>query len=96
MFILMGNEAIMLQLSPWADPCNMLFMHCMPSVNCMKEMVSWCSSRRIGYSKYPRHQSPQGALNEADLQNLNIDHMNSITKNEVACRVTNTLIDTGQ
>ena len=36
------------------------------------------------------------ALNEADLQNLNIDHMNSITKNEVACRVTNTLIDTGQ
>ena len=36
------------------------------------------------------------ALNEADLQNLNIDHMNSITENEVACRVTNTLIDTGQ
>lgn len=67
MFILTGDEAIVLQLSLRADPCNTLFMHCMSSVKCMKEMVLWCCSRRIGHSKYPWHQSPQGALNEAGL-----------------------------
>ena len=90
MFILIGNEAIVLQLSLRADPYNVLFMRCIPSVKCMKEMVSWCCSRRIW------HQSPQGALNEADLQNLNMNHMSLINKNEVACRVTNMVTDTRQ
>lgn len=99
LFVLTGNEAVMLQLSVRANPRNMLFTHSVPSVNWMKEMVSCFSPRRLGYSGYPWHQSTQGALNEADraeVATMNIDHMNSITKHEVACCMTNTLTDMRQ
>ena len=62
----------------------------MPSVKWLKEKVSRFSPRRIGFFRYPWHQSPHGALisRSAKIAIVNIDYMNMITKNEVGCCMT--------